>query len=278
MKLSKSYRKGGFQKGNIPWNKGMKNCFSEETRRKMSEDRKGKKRSPYKYKKKHVPWNKGKTKETDERIRKYAEKVSEATKGKNKGKIPWCKGKSLSDETKKKMSEAHKGKTFSEETRKKISRSLKQHYKTHDNFRKGKRISEEHRKRISQTKKRLIEEGIIKPPCLVGVTLPTQPEKKFIDICNKYNLPFIYNAINNDNNLIVKRRVPDFYNPITGNIVEIFGRVFHDPDVAWFDVPYERTEDGVKDFYEKHGRRCAVIWGDELDEVDKVLQKVRMIM
>jgi len=36
------------------------------------------------------------------------------------------KGKKLSDETKKKMSEAHKGKTPSEETRKKLSEAKKE--------------------------------------------------------------------------------------------------------------------------------------------------------
>lgn len=33
---------GGVKKGNIPWNKGMKGCFSEDTINKMSRTRKGK--------------------------------------------------------------------------------------------------------------------------------------------------------------------------------------------------------------------------------------------
>lgn len=33
---------GGVKKGSTPWNKNKKNCFSEETRQKMSERRKGK--------------------------------------------------------------------------------------------------------------------------------------------------------------------------------------------------------------------------------------------
>ena len=32
---------GGVKKGNIPWNKGIKDCFSEETIKKMSNSRKG---------------------------------------------------------------------------------------------------------------------------------------------------------------------------------------------------------------------------------------------
>jgi len=65
------------------------------------------------YKKGHPSWNKGLTKETDERIRKYSEKL--------KGKIPseksriiaslTHKGKIVSKETRKKQSNSHKGKT-----------------------------------------------------------------------------------------------------------------------------------------------------------------------
>jgi len=71
---------------------------SEETRRKMSESHKGK-----------IPWNKGK-----------------------KGIIPWNKGKHLSEEYRKKISEAlkgrsswNKGKHFSEEDKKKMSEAKK---------------------------------------------------------------------------------------------------------------------------------------------------------
>lgn len=32
---------GGVKKGNVPWNKGIKKCFSEETVKKMSDSRKG---------------------------------------------------------------------------------------------------------------------------------------------------------------------------------------------------------------------------------------------
>ena len=52
------------------------------------------------------------------------EQLSEA----HKGKEPWNKGKSLSEEHKKKMSESHKGKKrkpHTEETKKKISESMK---------------------------------------------------------------------------------------------------------------------------------------------------------
>lgn len=61
---------------------------TEETRRKMSESRKGEKSHFY-------------------------------------GKAPWCKGKHLSEETKQKLSEAHKGKTLSPAHRQKLSEAHK---------------------------------------------------------------------------------------------------------------------------------------------------------
>ena len=48
-------------------------------------------------------------------------KLSEA----HKGKAPWNKGKKHSEESKKKMSEAHKGRHLSEETKKKMSEAHK---------------------------------------------------------------------------------------------------------------------------------------------------------
>lgn len=50
-------------------------------------------------------------------------KMSQAKKGNNYGKNK--RGTKLSDETRKRMSQSHKGKKHSEETRQKISNSLK---------------------------------------------------------------------------------------------------------------------------------------------------------
>ena len=96
---------------------------SEETRKKMSESKKGKK--PY---------------EITEKTRK---KMSES----KKGKIPWNKGKVnvYSEETRKKMSESKKGKTHSLETRKKMSEAMK--------GKKPYEMTEKTRKKISESKK-----------------------------------------------------------------------------------------------------------------------------
>ena len=108
--------------------------FSEESKKKISESKLGKPLS-----------------------KKHKEKLSEALKGKlrseehrrklgesGKGRIAWNKGKTHSEETKRKMSELKKGITrkMSEETKIKISKAHK-----------GKTLSEDTRKKISDANK-----------------------------------------------------------------------------------------------------------------------------
>jgi hypothetical protein len=79
-------------KGRTPFNKGLKDCISEETRHKMSESQKGKKRSE----------------ETKNKMREV--KLGKVFSEEHKRKMSeWQKGKKRqphSEETKRKMSEA----------------------------------------------------------------------------------------------------------------------------------------------------------------------------
>lgn len=154
-----------FKKGNIPWCKGKKGIFkhSEETKKKMSEGHKGQKQ-----------WNAGLTKETDERVRRSAEKLQgkpSPLKGKKKnlteeqrlcmslaqkGKVPWNKGISRTQETKDKISKTKTGvKTgpMSEEQKKKLSLIFKGNHPSPFKGKHRKPFSEEWKKHISEGKK-----------------------------------------------------------------------------------------------------------------------------
>ena len=79
--------------------------------------------------------------------------VSEETRKKlsesHKGKQTWCKGRHLSEETKRKIGEASRGRKQSEETKRKISESKKG--EKHPLY--GKHPSEETRKKLSEARK-----------------------------------------------------------------------------------------------------------------------------
>ena len=72
------------------------------------------------------------------------------------------KGKTLSEEHKQKISQAHKGKTFSEEHRKKLSQAMKgkaasdEHRQKLSRALKGRTLSAEHRKKLSRARKNIM--------------------------------------------------------------------------------------------------------------------------
>ena len=75
------------------------------------------------------------------KIDSFCKRMSEAIKGKKFG--------SRSEETKRKIGEAHKGKKHSDETKRKISEALK----GKPTWSKGKKLSEEHKRKLSETHK-----------------------------------------------------------------------------------------------------------------------------
>ncbi|MFH1327735.1 MAG: NUMOD3 domain-containing DNA-binding protein [Candidatus Bathyarchaeota archaeon] len=94
---------------------------------------------------------------------------------------------------------------------------------------------------------------------------PTLLEKRAIKLINHLNLPLKYNG--NTAELIVGGKIPDFYNRNgEKTVLEIFGRVYHDPLQSFRNVPYHQTEKGCVEHYARYGFRCIVVWDDELTE------------
>jgi hypothetical protein len=115
---------------------------SEETRKKMSDSRKGEKCYWY-----------GKHRDTTTK-----EKLNIACKGKTSGKNNGMYGKRHSDEAKEKLRNANLGKKHSDETKKKISESNKLNYtderrQSISAANKGKKLSDETKKKISDANK-----------------------------------------------------------------------------------------------------------------------------
>lgn len=135
---------------------------SEETRRKLSESRKGEK-NPY-FGKTHSEEAKRKLSEAQKGNTNWLGKVHSAESKRKIGE--GNKGKILNEETRRKLSEANKGKTPSEETKRKMSESKKgntnclgrilsdEHKHKIGEAQKGKTHSEETRRRISEANKR----------------------------------------------------------------------------------------------------------------------------
>ena len=190
--------------------------------------------------------------------------------------------------------------------RKKISQGLKRYYATHDGVWKGKKHTAEHKEKIRAATKGRINLGNKNPAKRLSVrkkiaaTLrqgassffdfkdhpewrrknlkscmkkPTRPEQFFIQLCQQRLWPFRY--VGNGEKIIGTLN-PDF---ISTNhqkkIVEIFGRVFHDPEVSFKDnIPQLQQEAGRCKYYSQLGYDCLIIWDDEIYDKEGVVSKV----
>lgn len=176
--LHPNCRKGGFQKGNIPWQKNLPKekqpmfgkHHTEETKQKIRNLRLGKKSNMdgiIKYRIEHNgTWNKGLKKENDQRVMNNSMKVSASRKelfAKGILKHPWI-GKHHTDETKQKIRKKHLGISMSEEAKVKMKLNHCSKKKGYIHPQKGRKLSDSQKDLISNSLKgrKQTKEWIIK--------------------------------------------------------------------------------------------------------------------
>jgi len=175
--------------------------------------------------------------------------------------------KNLSAETLKKMSEAQRGRKHSEETLKKMSEA----HSGKKNHNYGKPMSEKQKRVLSELAKRRcstlqwkekMEEIWKKRRVPKSYTLP---ERIFIEMCEKHNLPFRYTG---DGSFWIKNLNPDFVDCNGQKIaVEVFGDYWHSP-LLNKKIKYYQTYDGRKKILEKYGWKLVVLWESDLKRHD----------
>lgn len=195
--------------------------------------------------------------------RGFGEKISRYWRESGRKK-PWVreigkrnKGRKRSEDFKRQCSERTEGKNnpfygkhHTEETRKTLSV-----------LRKGKHNSptteftSERLKQLWQDPK--YREQVLENCC--RIKRPTRPEKRFMKICRKHNLPFEYSA----NRKIIGKRIPDFVNKEEKVAIEILGTYWHSP-LLNPKLRFDRTLPKILEDYEKSGWNLVWFWDDEI--------------
>ena len=143
-----------------------------------------------------------------------------------------------------------------------------------------KAIRKKHRSQTMRDKKSKITKQLWKNPKFKAMMVqkirksiakkPTKPEQNIIELIKKYALPFHYTG---DGEVIIDGLNPDFVH-INNNrkVIEVFGRVFHDPEESFFNVPLRQQYLGKVLDYKKRGCDCLILWEDEpkLEMLEKI--------
>lgn len=164
----------------------------------------------------------------------------------------WRRGRKLSEEHKKKIAKSHKGK---------MPKNYITHILSHIHNRKGKKLEEiygiEKTKKIKERLRQFRQNQHIPKR-------PTLPEKQFIKIIDIMNLPFAY--VGNGKKWI-GRKNPDFIHKSKKIVIEIFGKYWHKKDEV----------DNYKNYYQKYGYKCFIIWDYEVENFLREINKITVI-
>lgn len=103
---------------------------------------------------------------------------------------------------------------------------------------------------------------------------PTKPEQRLIQIVEKERLPFRYSG---DGTFILDTLNPDFVSTNgSKKVIEIFGRTFHDPDETFKEeIPWHQQYWGRIARCAQLGYDCLILWDDELEDEQKLVEKIR---
>lgn len=169
-----------------------------------------------------------------------------------------------------------RGNHLSKETKKSLSRKAKKRWRKLS-FRKkmskiltGRKFSDEAKKKMASLWRN--EEYV--QHVLEGLhRKPTEPEQKMIAICRDFSLPFRYCG---DGSFMIDVLNPDFVHTNgEKKVIEVFGRVFHDPDASFFEVSWHRQYWGRMAYYTQFGYDCLIVWDDELGDEVGVIEKIK---
>lgn len=101
---------------------------------------------------------------------------------------------------------------------------------------------------------------------------PTGLEQKAIELHAKYNLPFTYCG---DGDLIIGGKNPDFYENNGKKICLEYGSK---RQREAFGTPWQEYERKRIKHFAKYGWKCLVIWAEELNDNNKLVEKIGGIL
>jgi len=182
--------------------------------------------------------------------------------------------------------ELSKHKQYTPERSEKISRKIKERWADPEKRKKianaitianSKPKSEETKSKLREANKKLWAnpEFRIKTVSRIlnGLMMsPTKPEIAVQKILEQI-VPNKYKYVG-DGTVVIGKYCPDFIDENNKKIIEVFGRVFHDPTKCFKDISYYRTEQGRREAFQKCGYKLLVIWDDELHDGKNVVAKI----
>ena len=104
-----------------------------------------------------------------------------------------------------------------------------------------------------------------------NLSKPTKPERQFMEICKKYNLPYKYVG---NSKFWIEDINPDFVETNGRKIaIEIFGHYWHEP-LLNKKLKWDRTVIGRQAKLKKYGWESIIFWDNEIND-GTVLEKLK---